>query len=181
MKFLQLLQRRRRVVMGLVAASILVTAVSASQWGRGDGGIAAPAPRQYAAVSSHKLALGQDVPGGIALERLKRTGADTQAVDLFATKSWFVPPPPAPPPPPPAPAAATPPSAPPLPFTFLGKMQEPGAKLIIFLVNGERVLTVTEGEIIDNTYSVDGIEQGQMVLTYLPLKIKQYIDIGEKS
>ena len=114
----------------------------------------------------------------IPLERLKRAQMHVKKAEIFSAKSWYVPPPP---PPPALPVAPPPPSAPPLPFTFLGQIQKPDGKLTIFLSGVNRVYLVSEGETIDNTYHVDGIEDGRLVLTYLPLQIKQYLDLGETS
>jgi hypothetical protein len=70
-----------------------------------------------------------------------------------------------------------PPTAPPLPFTYLGRYDE-SAKPVIFLVRGDRVLLVSTGDIIEGTYRVDGIAGTSLGLTYLPLNIKQTLDIG---
>jgi hypothetical protein len=109
----------------------------------------------------------------VQLERLKRSRAKNKKVDIFQPKSWYVPPPP------PPPVAPPPPSAPPLPYTFMGKIIEPQGKLTIFLANGDKLHLVSTGETLDDTYSVDSIENGKLTLTYLPLKIKQYINLGE--
>jgi hypothetical protein len=110
------------------------------------------------------------------LARLKREPAKEPS-NAFEAKSWYVPPPPPPPPvavkPPPPP----PPSAPPLPFTFLGQYQDP-ARHVIFLVRGERVLAVSEGEVIEGTYRVEGIVGTTLAITYLPLNIRQTLTIG---
>jgi hypothetical protein len=111
--------------------------------------------------------------GEIPLERLKRTKMPVKKTDVFGAKSWYVPPPPPPPAPPP------PPTAPPLPFSFLGKIQEPTGKVTIFLSGVDRVYLVSTGQTIDNTYHVDGIEEGKLALTYLPLQIKQFLDMGD--
>jgi len=116
---------------------------------------------------------GADRIDGIALERLKRARMNVKKVDIFSAKSWYVPPPPA------APLPPAPPTAPPLPFTFLGKMLESEGKLTIVLAGDNRVYLVSEGDTINDTYSVDGVEEGKLALTYLPLQIKQYINIGE--
>jgi hypothetical protein len=34
------------------------------------------------------------------------------------------------------------------------------------------------GDVIDNTYSVDGAQNERLQLTYLPLKIRQEIAVG---
>jgi hypothetical protein len=72
---------------------------------------------------------------------------------------------------------AVPRGAPPLPFTYLGRYQDNGEP-VIFLVRGDRILTVSAGEIIEGTYRVEGIEGSTLALTYLPLNIRQTLDVG---
>ena len=109
----------------------------------------------------------------LSLERLKRARMNVKKSSTFSAKSWYVPTPTPKPTPTPAP------SAPPLPFTYLGKMQEPEGKLTFFLSDGNQMRLVSTGETINDTYSVDGVEGGRLVITYLPLRIKQYLSLGE--
>lgn len=111
----------------------------------------------------------------ILRERQAHAGSNA---NLFLTKSWYVPPPP---PPPAKPAPPPPPTPPPLPFNFLGSYQEPDGRLVIFLTRGERLYSVSPGDVIDGTYRVGTISKGQLGLTYLPLKIRQSMNIGESS
>lgn len=93
---------------------------------------------------------------------------------LFARHDWTPPPPPpsnAPPPPPP------PPSAPPLPFTYLGKSLQDGV-WEIYLARGERTYLVRDGITIDGTYRVDAIRPPVLTLVYLPLGQAQQLNIG---
>jgi hypothetical protein len=94
--------------------------------------------------------------------------------NLFSGHSWFV----APPPPPVVEVAPPPPSAPPLPFTVLGSYASAGGEPVYFLVKGDSVYDVRIGDVIDNTYSVDSMSNGQLQLTYLPLKIGQTLPVG---
>jgi len=59
----------------------------------------------------------------------------------------------------------------------MGRFEE-GETRIILLIKGERIYTVSEGEVIDNTYRVERLAGGQLELTYLPLDIKQTISAG---
>lgn len=110
--------------------------------------------------------------------RLACGGEPDKSTDLFAGKSWYVPPPPPKPKPPPPPP---PPTAPPLPFGFMGSYQEPDGRLVIFLTKGERLYTVSPGDVIDGTYRVEDVVAGQLGLTYLPLNIRQSMTVGETS
>lgn len=110
----------------------------------------------------------------LALDKLGRKEPDEDTAidtDLFEAMSWYVPPPPpvvAPkvqlPPPPP--------TAPPLPFTYMGEMED-GGRLMVYLAKGERAYSVAAGETIEGTYRIESIDGGQVVFTYLPLSIKQ--------
>ena len=100
--------------------------------------------------------------------------------DIFKSKSWYVPPPPPPPPKPvklPPPPPPPPPSAPPLPYSFMGSYQELGGKLVIYLTKAGRIYTVSPGETLDGIYQVDGMNNGNFSMTYLPLNIKQTLRI----
>jgi hypothetical protein len=94
----------------------------------------------------------------------------------FAHQDWTPPPPPprpAPPPPPPPP-----PTAPPLPFTFIGKSVGDGA-WEVYLARGARTYILREkGAVIDGTYRVDSIAPPVLTLTYLPLNQVQQLNIG---
>lgn len=102
---------------------------------------------------------------------------------LFAAHSWTVAPPPQPEPawtPPPAPVEAPPaPMAPALPFEFIGKMDD-AESLRVFLTRGEKIYTVTVGDVIDGTYRVERVGDSEMVLTYLPLNVTQTLSVGGK-
>lgn len=94
----------------------------------------------------------------------------------FAHQDW-TPPPPPPPPPQPAPPPP-PPTAPPLPFTFIGKSVGNGA-WEVYLARGDRTYVVREkGAVIDGTYRVESIAPPVLTLTYLPLNQIQQLNIG---
>jgi hypothetical protein len=104
-------------------------------------------------------------------------GARTR--DAFAKKSWFVAPPPPPPaPPPPPPAAPPPPQAPPLPFKYLGRLQESADRTVWYLLQGERFIVAATGELIDAVYRIEGADAGQLRFRYLPLDQRQTLTIG---
>ncbi|WP_440963784.1 hypothetical protein ACL58G_27395 [Massilia sp. GER05] len=94
----------------------------------------------------------------------------------FGRHDW-TPPPPPPPPPQPAPPPP-PPTAPPLPFTFIGKSVGDGA-WEVYLARGDRTYVVREkGAVIDGTYRVESIAPPVLTLTYLPLNQVQQLNIG---
>ncbi|MBI4293734.1 MAG: hypothetical protein HY661_19835 [Betaproteobacteria bacterium] len=117
-----------------------------------------------------------DVAGELDVAQLRREANAGETGNAFESKSWYVPPPP----PPPSPVKALPPpppTAPPLPFTYLGRYED-SAKPVIFLVRGDRILLVSAGDVIEGTYRVEGIAGSALALTYLPLNIRQTLDIG---
>jgi hypothetical protein len=110
------------------------------------------------------------------LRRAERTEERTvAATDPFARRS-FGPEAAIPAAAPDAPAPA--PQAPPLPFTYLGKVVEDG-KLSVFLARGEDSYSVPAGRRhkLDPQYRVDKVTETQVVFTYLPMNAKQTLDI----
>ena len=100
--------------------------------------------------------------------------------DLFAVKSWK-----------PAPTLATltdeqaaaalqatvKPSAPPLPFQFIGRMDD-RSDLQVFLQSGEKLYVVRLGDVIDDTYRIEHISATELSLVYLPLHLSQTLSVG---
>ena len=87
---------------------------------------------------------------------------------------------------PPAPAAAMGPppatepprpSAPPVPFTVIGKKLEQGV-WEVYLAKGEQTYIATQGQVIGDDYRVEAIGPTQMTLIYLPLSEKQTLQTG---
>ena len=101
--------------------------------------------------------------------------------ELFAVLSWLPPPPPppvpAPPPPPPAP-----PTAPPLPFAFVGMVEQGTPTPQAFLAKGDVLLIVSAGDTIDGgVYRVDSLNPTAIVLTHLPTNTQQSIQVSGGS
>ncbi|MDB6103824.1 MAG: prolin-rich transrane protein [Gammaproteobacteria bacterium] len=113
-----------------------------------------------------------------------RVSDNTSPVALFASHSWYTPPPPPPPPPAPPPLSAeqlavlNTPKAPPLPYSYMGTYSPDGSKPVYFLTQGDRVFDVRVGDTLDDTYTIDSFANGQLVLTYKPLNIKQQLSAG---
>lgn len=79
--------------------------------------------------------------------------------------------------PPPQAVSEPAPTAPPLPFTYVGKMVD-GKRLTIYIASPDRNYAVAPGDVIDGTYRIEEAQDSQVVLTYLPLNIRQTISIG---
>ncbi|MCJ7556191.1 MAG: hypothetical protein MUP90_04665 [Gammaproteobacteria bacterium] len=100
------------------------------------------------------------------------------SADLFNRQSWYTPPPPAPVVRQARAVAPAAPTAPPLPFTVMGSYEQED-KTLYFLVKGDRVFDAKEGDILEGTYRVDGVSNGQLRFTYLPLDISQGLQLGD--
>jgi hypothetical protein len=69
-------------------------------------------------------------------------------------------------------------SAPPVPFTYMGKLRS-GDDTAVFVTQGDRNLVLHEGDTIDSVYRVEHIADSAITLLYLPLDERQTIPIGE--
>ena len=168
--------KREWVLLAFVPALILVGARAEKESGDRSANIVQARPAGRAPES------GRATASTVALD-LRSLRRDTDAVrpgNPFSSKTWYVAPPPPPPAPPPAPVkvAPAPPTAPRLPFTYIGRYADSG-KPVFFLMKGNRLLTVSQGDVIDGTYRVEGIVGSLLGLTYLPLNIRQNLDTGD--
>ena len=163
--------RARWLLLGIALA---LTLVAARLVGREDEGPppAAPAARTLGTASERPSERVE-----IELDRLAARKGVAPASDPFRALTWQsvaqeearknAPPPPPPPPP----------QAPPLPFTYMGKLIEDG-RIVVFLTQGDRNHIVRQGDTIDGTYRVDAVTEQRLALTYLPLKQKQELAFG---
>lgn len=71
------------------------------------------------------------------------------------------------------------PQAPPLPFRYLGRLQE-GGQTVVFLGQGPRTHLVREGETVAE-YRAEAIGLHGMTLVYLPLNEKQPLTFGSQN
>ena len=108
---------------------------------------------------------------GIDLARLQRPGATVPQNDPFARN--FGQPKPA------QVSNAAPvvqkPVAPPLPFQYFGRLTEKG-KTEVFVMRGEELLAISPGQTIGD-YKVEQIAEAGISFTYLPLKMRQTLDL----
>ncbi len=74
-------------------------------------------------------------------------------------------------------AKAPAPVAPPLPYSYMGKLIEAG-ELTVFLTRQNKPYVIHPGDILDDQYRVDIIRPTLVEFTYLPLKQKQMLNIG---
>jgi hypothetical protein len=101
----------------------------------------------------------------------KRSGLQNEPGELFMVDR-----------PPPSTASNRPapppkPVAPPLPFTYMGKMEENG-ELTVFLTKGDVPYVAKVGDVLEGQYRVDSIHPPMIEFTYIPLGQKQTLNIG---
>jgi len=170
----------RHIAMGVVLAGALALVVFGDR--TPDNGVAeaverAPVARAPAS-EARPAAAGEPVILAL-LPREKLIGDGDDAIGgrdaVFGSQDWNPPPPKAsaataPPPPPP-------PTAPPLPFTYLGKAAAEGS-WEVYLARGDKTYVVRNNMVIDGMYRVDAIAPPNLTLTYLPLNQVQQLNIG---
>jgi hypothetical protein len=110
------------------------------------------------------------------LARLRAPLSPEAQNDPFSVQSWL------PPPPPPPPVAVAkvpeaPPVAPPLRFSYVGTLNRDQGKTQVFLANGDQLLIVSPGDVIDGRYRLESIAATGAVFTYLPLNERQELTI----
>jgi len=166
---------KREWILIALALPVIALAIAPTDQDAVDAGTSI-AVVKHAERKNADIARGADAVD-LDLTLLRRVASVSEPGNAFQSKSWYVPPPPPPPAPPPKALPPPAPKAPPLPFTYLGKFQDTSTP-VLFLVRGDRVLSVREGDVIEGTYRVDGISGAVLGLTYLPLNIKQTLNIG---
>ena len=176
----------KKAVLGTAAVATLLAALFAPE---DEGSIVGPAtatPRQVERVAVAPLvAAAAAAPANRALAIEPRRGLDDEeAATLFAKQSWQ--------PETPKkimldqqavqaalPAARVDANAPPpLPFQFLGRFVDEG-KAAYFLQAGERNVVARPGDTLEERYRFDGVVQGALQFTYLPLNQKQTLAVGD--
>lgn len=178
----------KKAVLGGAAVATLLAALFAPE---DEGSIVGPAtatPRQMERVAVAPLAAATATAAAPANRALaiepRRALEDEEAATLFAKQSWQ----------PETPkkimldqqaAQAALPAArvdanspPPLPFQFLGRFVDEG-KAAYFLQAGERNVVARPGDTLEERYRFDGVVQGALQFTYLPLNLKQTLAVGD--
>ena len=167
--------RKMLPLLGVLAVVIGIALIPTGEQGESAAAVKS-SPQALQTVSSQATnRQQQSVPEHIELERLSQQKTKTEngkaVVNAFSPTSWYVarhvPPSPTVLPP-------SEPTAPPLPFTYVGRYEDP-PKLLVILAVGNRLYTVSEGEVIDSNYRVEHISDSTVDLVYLPLNINQSI------
>lgn len=163
---------RRRMILGGAVIVLFAAVEGYTGVGREDAriaeAVAGPAARASARPATEVAASNTAV---VALAMPRREPFAGQGADAFQTRNWA----------PVVPAAkpdAAAPALPPLPYAYIGRMLDENVATV-FLARGEQVYTVAAGAVLDDTYRVEEIGRSAVVLTYLPLRRRQVLDIGE--
>ncbi|KVD76338.1 hypothetical protein WS62_31875 [Burkholderia sp. ABCPW 14] len=141
------------------------------------------AARQSSRLAALPAALG-DAAGTVPtirstkLAELRPPLSVDSARNPFAASSWLPPLPEVPPAPAVRPA---PPTPPPLPFAYVGGLDQKAAKPRAFLSNADQLLIVSPGDVVDGQYRVESISDTDVVLTYLPLNQRQVIAVPSEG
>ena len=176
--------RARRAGLWLTLAAVAALLVA----------LAPPAPQAAAevqsvprpAVASRPAALTSPAGPAVGLGQVLRV-QPRHAMDTThsAGALWALPPPPAPPPlrgapqvAPAASAAPAPVAAPALPFRLLGRYAEGGREGVVLQGPEGEVFIAHAGETLAGNYRVESLSGNLMVLHYLPLDLRQIMDIG---
>jgi hypothetical protein len=179
--------RRRALLAGAgvaMFAAVALVATGTLQLPRAPAAANAPsaelAVARALALAVAKARAHADVPlsqPGTERPQPNRIADASRAVDLFATRSWYV----QPPPPPPAVALPpAPPTAPALPYTYLGSFAPQGDNPVFFLSRGDRLIDARVGDHLDGVYELTSAAGNELVFTYLPLNIQQSLSSGAK-
>ena len=166
---LSLAMGRRTVLFAALALTLI-----ASFWGGDKDEVSQPVERAVRSAPRATQNQTPPTPETLRSELLQREAADLDITNIFAARSWYVPPPP---PKPARPLPPPPPTAPPMPFTYIGKIEEPGRSMVFLSRDGNNY-SVKQGDQIDGTYRVEEITPQAVILTYLPLNIRQTLPIG---
>jgi hypothetical protein len=176
--------KRSTIFLGLMLTGSLAAATLSG--GKGDSAPAAELSADQLTISPPSANEFQRTVHKLDLDKLVRTEVIEPEQNPFAGKSWYAPPP--------KPALLTysvsantqtvvspevaHPVAPPVPFLYVGWMQEDEGHAIAYLTQGSRAYSVAEGEVVGGNYRLESITPGQLVLTYLPMESKQMLNIG---
>ena len=163
----------------LLAAGVSVVGgweLSPAQESGDDVSVAAPSERPV-----RRSATSAEAPPASQASQVTRLASAMQGEDPFAARSWLPPAPPpvavvAPPPPPPASAPAT---APPLPFAFVGGIEEGPGGSRTFLSANDALYVVSAGDVLEGIYKVESVTPAAVVFIHLPTGERQTLNLSQ--
>jgi hypothetical protein len=167
------MKRRQQGLIGALGLTLAATWWAAGvDTGADEDSVARPAERTPASTRAMPRRASDGVSDLSALGRARPAFA-ARAPAVFGL-----------PPAPPAPVVRRAPSAavaPALPYTYIGSIQEGGGERLLFLLDGERLVTARVGEVLDARYRINAADESAITLTYLPLQQEQRISLADRS
>jgi len=174
----------KKLVLGTAAVATLLAAIFAPEDEGSIVGAATATTRQIERAPAPLTLAEAAAPAinpALAIHPRRNLDDDEEAATLFSRQSWqtgasqkIMPGQQAA-----TPAVAADPNAPPpLPFQFLGRFVDEG-KAAYFLQAGERNVVARPGDLLEERYRFDGVVQGALQFTYLPLNLKQTLAVGD--
>lgn len=123
---------------------------------------------------SHKTIFADDVvKGDVAKEMPKK---DT---DIFKSHDWYIPPPP------PkivvSEVVKQAPHAPPVPYIYIGKLENTPQGTLVFLSVGNKVISVVAGKSVDTVWRFDKEDANALYFTYIPLSLPKVLSKMARS
>jgi hypothetical protein len=121
---------------------------------------------------SHKTIFAGDAAKGDAAKNVSKDAAKKET-DLFQPHAWYIPPPP--------PKVVVPevvkpiPHAPPVPFIYMGKLENTPQGTLVFLSARNKVLSVIAGKNVDPMWRLDKEDANALYFTYIPLSLPKVL------
>ena len=127
-------------------------------------------PSPLVSLSPINISLDGNINSEVS-KQLKRVPIQKPIKELFKVHSWFVPPPVKKMPPVVAPA----PVAPPLPFTYVGKMEGSTKGNLVFLLGNNQLYSVVKGENVTPQWRLDLENETMLRFTFIPLNLPKVL------
>src|SRR5450830_773178 len=127
---------------------------------------------------SHKTIFADDVVKG-DVPKSESKDATKKDADLFQPHAWYIPPPP--------PKVVVQeivkpiPQAPPVPFIYMGKLENTPQGTLVFLSAHNKVLSVIAGKNVDPMWRLDKEDANALYFTYIPLSLPKVLSKMARS
>lgn len=127
---------------------------------------------------SHKTIFADDKAKGDVPKSESKDAAKKDA-DLFQPHAWYIPPPP--------PKVVVQeivkpiPQAPPVPFIYMGKLENTPQGTLVFLSAHNKVLSVIAGKNVDPMWRLDKEDANALYFTYIPLSLPKVLSKMARS
>ena len=127
---------------------------------------------------SHKTIFADDKAKGDVPKNVSKDAAKKDA-DLFQPHAWYIPPPP--------PKVVVQeivkpvPQAPPVPFVYMGKLENTPQGTLVFLSARNKVLSVIAGKNVDTMWRLDKEDANALYFTYIPLSLPKVLSKMARS